>query len=312
MFNTDAQIFADAGLPVVLLMEHYDIDRSGYHDTLDTLANIDLDFGAALMAIAIETIAEEMAHVLFRMSFSSIIRESEDLGAGLGVVVVIRHLVKKDRTAARTRQQSRRAVDPGQVRGLRDHEGRRPAVREIVKNARDQAFAGTVFAGDQHRKIGIQHPRDQPIQRLHRRRAADQRQLVARLAQRGRHLRRPALLLQRTGRPLHQVRQVEGLRQIVEGFGLGGLDGGHDGILRRDHDHRQAGAQPGDPRQRVQPVAVGHDDVGNHQIALALLDPAHQRHEGRGRVDLAARAGQRLGQHRADRAVVVGDKKESR
>jgi N-methylhydantoinase B len=32
---------------------------------------------------AIETIAAEMAHVLFRMSFSSIIRESEDLGAGL-------------------------------------------------------------------------------------------------------------------------------------------------------------------------------------------------------------------------------------
>ena len=30
-----------------------------------------------------ETIAEEMAHVLYRMSFSSIIRESEDLGAGL-------------------------------------------------------------------------------------------------------------------------------------------------------------------------------------------------------------------------------------
>ena len=32
---------------------------------------------------AMETIAEEMAHVLFRMSFSSIIRESQDLGAGL-------------------------------------------------------------------------------------------------------------------------------------------------------------------------------------------------------------------------------------
>lgn len=30
-----------------------------------------------------ETIAEEMAHILYRMSFSSIIRESEDLGAGL-------------------------------------------------------------------------------------------------------------------------------------------------------------------------------------------------------------------------------------
>ena len=32
---------------------------------------------------AMETIAAEMAHVLFRMSFSSIIRESEDLGSGL-------------------------------------------------------------------------------------------------------------------------------------------------------------------------------------------------------------------------------------
>ena len=38
-------------------MEHYDIDRRGYHDTLDTLANIDLDFGAAVSAIAIEAIA---------------------------------------------------------------------------------------------------------------------------------------------------------------------------------------------------------------------------------------------------------------
>lgn len=32
---------------------------------------------------AMETIAEEMGHVLYRMSFSSIIRESQDLGAGL-------------------------------------------------------------------------------------------------------------------------------------------------------------------------------------------------------------------------------------
>ena len=32
---------------------------------------------------AFHTIAEEMGHVLYRMSFSSIIRESQDLGAGL-------------------------------------------------------------------------------------------------------------------------------------------------------------------------------------------------------------------------------------
>jgi len=41
----------------VLVMENYDINRSGYHDTKDTLENIDLDYGAAVSAICIEAIA---------------------------------------------------------------------------------------------------------------------------------------------------------------------------------------------------------------------------------------------------------------
>jgi hypothetical protein len=41
----------------VLFMENYDITRSGYHDTKDTMQNIDLDYGAALAAITIETVA---------------------------------------------------------------------------------------------------------------------------------------------------------------------------------------------------------------------------------------------------------------
>jgi hypothetical protein len=57
LFNTDGQIFSDTGIPVVLFMENYDISRSGYHDTKDTLDNIDLDYGAAFAAIAIETVA---------------------------------------------------------------------------------------------------------------------------------------------------------------------------------------------------------------------------------------------------------------
>jgi hypothetical protein len=57
VFNTDGQIFSDTGVPVVLFMENYDINRSGYHDTKDTLENIDLDYGAAFAAIAIETVA---------------------------------------------------------------------------------------------------------------------------------------------------------------------------------------------------------------------------------------------------------------
>ncbi|HEV3025876.1 MAG TPA: M28 family peptidase, partial [Pirellulales bacterium] len=57
LYNTDGQIFSDAGVPVVLFMENYDINRKGYHDTHDTLENIDLDYGAAVAAIAIESVA---------------------------------------------------------------------------------------------------------------------------------------------------------------------------------------------------------------------------------------------------------------
>lgn len=57
LYNTDGQIFSDAGVPVVLFMEDYDVHRHGYHDSRDTLDNIDLDYGAAVAAIAIETVA---------------------------------------------------------------------------------------------------------------------------------------------------------------------------------------------------------------------------------------------------------------
>ena len=56
LYNTDGQIFSDAGVPVVLFMENYDINRNGYHDTHDTMANIDLDYGAAVAAIVIESV----------------------------------------------------------------------------------------------------------------------------------------------------------------------------------------------------------------------------------------------------------------
>ena len=57
LYNTDGQIFSDAGIPAVLFMENYDINRVGYHDTHDNMTNIDLDYGAAVSAIAIESVA---------------------------------------------------------------------------------------------------------------------------------------------------------------------------------------------------------------------------------------------------------------
>ena len=61
LYNTDGQIFSDVGVPAVLLMENYDISRSGYHDTHDTMKNIDLDYFAAISAIAIEATADAAA-----------------------------------------------------------------------------------------------------------------------------------------------------------------------------------------------------------------------------------------------------------
>lgn len=58
LYNTDAQQHSDTGIPVVLFMENYDINRQGYHDTLDNLENIDLDFARGLSAIAIESVAQ--------------------------------------------------------------------------------------------------------------------------------------------------------------------------------------------------------------------------------------------------------------
>jgi hypothetical protein len=57
LYNTDGQVFSDAGIPCVLFMENYDINRTGYHDTHDTMENIDLDYGAAVCAITIEAVA---------------------------------------------------------------------------------------------------------------------------------------------------------------------------------------------------------------------------------------------------------------
>jgi hypothetical protein len=63
LYNTDGQIFSDVGVPVVLFMEDYDIDRQGYHDTHDTMENIDLDYGGGVAAIAIETVARLAARL---------------------------------------------------------------------------------------------------------------------------------------------------------------------------------------------------------------------------------------------------------
>lgn len=62
---------------------------------------------------ALETIAEEMGHVLYRMSFSSIIRESQDLGAGL-FDIDFNTLCESESTPMHI------GSIPGYLRGIRD------------------------------------------------------------------------------------------------------------------------------------------------------------------------------------------------
>ena len=50
-----------SGVPCVLFMENYDINRTGYHDMRDTMENIDLDYGAAVCAMTIEAVARMAA-----------------------------------------------------------------------------------------------------------------------------------------------------------------------------------------------------------------------------------------------------------
>ena len=53
-------------------------------EELETMSAQELDpITLQVISGALDTIAEEMGHILYRMSFSSIIRESQDLGAGL-------------------------------------------------------------------------------------------------------------------------------------------------------------------------------------------------------------------------------------
>src|SRR6185437_14661918 len=62
-----------------------------------------------------------------------------------------------------------------------------------------------------------------------------------------------------------------------------------------------------DARHEIEPVFVGHDDIGDDEIALPVRHPAPQRRGIAGGADIMAEPSERLAQHRADRAVVIGD-----
>ena len=77
-------------------------------------------------------------------------------------------------------------------------------------------------------------------------------------------------------------------------------------LLRAHDDDAQIRAQLLDARDQIETVLVRHDHVGDDEIALAVGDPPPQGRRVAGHPDIMAEPGQRLVQHHADRAVVVG------
>ena len=187
------------------------------------------------------------------------------------------------------------------------HERAGPPAPVVVQRAGDQLLAGAALAVDHHGEVGRREPGDGAIDLLHRHRPPDQRQPVLGVALLARRRRCRQRRLQRAPDHGQQLLQVERLGQILERAALGRLDRGDQRRLRAHHDHPQLGAHPLDARDQVEPVLVGHHHVGDHQVALAVLDPAPERGRIRGGAHLIAGAAQRLGEHGADRAVVVGN-----
>ena len=106
------------------------------------------------------------------------------------------------------------------------------APAEIVEHPGDQLLAASRFARDENREIALRQASEHPVDVLHRRRAADERQILRLLrcfAQR----RSGGFLTQSARRNRDQLVEVERLRQIVVGAELGGGDRRHDGVAWR-------------------------------------------------------------------------------
>ena len=178
------------------------------------------------------------------------------------------------------------------------------ALAVVMERAGDQFLAGAGLAGDHHREVGLHQPRQHPVDFLHRRRAADQRDRIE-FAFVGRACHPLLRLGQCAADDGDELLQVERFWQILIGAALRGPDRRHEGILRAHDDNGQVRPHLLDARQQIERVLVGHHHVGDDEIALALAHPAPQRCGVAGQANLISSARKRLVQNRADGGVVI-------
>ena len=176
----------------------------------------------------------------------------------------------------------------------------------VVQGARDQLLSRPGLARNRHRKVHADQPGDDPVDFLHRRRAADQGQAVGLVL-----VPLDGLLGERGAQGPRdnsdQLRDVERLGQIFECAPLRRRDGGLQGRSGAHHDDAQFRPSPANPGHKVEAVLVRHHHVGYDQVALAVLHPVPEGRGIAGCLDLVAGPSERMAEHGAHGAVVVGD-----
>jgi hypothetical protein len=136
-----------------------------------------------------------------------------------------------------------------------------------------QLLAGAGLARDHDGQIRLHQARQHPINLLHRRGTADQRDGFEIVGLDW--LTRPFFRLrQGAADDGDQFLEIERLRQIFVGAAFRSPNGGHERVLCAHDDDRQIRSRLLDPEQQIEGVLVRQHHVRNNQVAIALADPA--------------------------------------
>ena len=163
----------------------------------------------------------------------------------------------------------------GNCRHVDSDEGTVATLAVFVQRASDELLAGARLAGNHHRKIGLSEAGKHAIDVLHCRAATDQRESFMGFARET--LSFPPRFGERAADHGDELVQIERLWQIFVSAALGRGDRRHERVLRAHNDDWQIGPELLDARDQVECALIGHQYVGDDEIALPLADPAPQR-----------------------------------
>ena len=174
-----------------------------------------------------------------------------------------------------------------------------------VDGARHQLLAAAVLAVDQHAPGGGRGGRDLLAQRPDRRALADDLgALLEARAQRRVLLLEPRVLEGAADRDQDLLERQRLLDEVV-GAQTGGLHGGLDRAVARDHDHDRFGTRPLDLGEGLEPVHPVHPDVEEGHVRELVGEESQRVGATADRGDAIAFVLEHVAQRRPDGRLVV-------